>query len=257
MKAPYFQHLSDYFRLSFINQEGFQDHPSYTRWTTSLPIFNFNGIITKQELDQSTFEQNLADFQKLNLPHWWILHEKGEMGKKLEEKGYQCIGHLGFVTLDLTSKIPDLPRKNERVHVQRVSNDHDLKVWSEVVCETFFPEHPKEATAFMYDAYKKIGYAKEAPLSHYLGYLDGEPVGGSSLVMTGDTLSGLWNAAVREKGRGQGVGTAMAACRIQEAIQRGSKKITSILMPDGMAWSYCRPFGFVETFKAYPYLSPQ
>lgn len=253
-KTPYYQHLSDYFRLTFTGKEGFEDSALYTQWTTSLPIFNFNGILTKQELDPSTLEKSIAAFQKLGLPHWWILHEKGTVSKYLEEKGYRCFGHLGFVSRDLTSGLPEFHCPHERVHVRRVSNDRDLKLWSEVVCRAFFPDHAEKAAAFLYEPYQKIGYGEEAPLSHYIGYLDGEPVGGSTLVMTNGTLAGLWNAGVLEKGRRHGVGTEMAAARIREAAARGAKTITSILMPDGMAWSYCRPFGFTETFKAYPYL---
>ncbi len=253
MKEPYYQHRRDYYRLSIPN--GFHEDPRYIRWSAPLPLFVLNGLFVEENLTPAAVEDNLAYFQERNLPNWWILHEQGEMAQQLEEKGYQSAGEITFVKRELSAPIPPL-RHNPRVEAKRVECDRDMKIWSELVFGTFFPTHPKEAAALAYDSYRRVGYNKEAPFSHYLGYLDGEPVGGGTLLMSPKVgLGGLWNGAVIEKARCNGVGSAIATARIQEAIARGAQSLTTVLMPDGMAWAYCKPLGFTEAFRCYPYIS--
>ncbi|MFN0064983.1 MAG: GNAT family N-acetyltransferase [Chlamydiales bacterium] len=261
MQALFYHHLSDYFCYSFQNKaQDLIDTPQYTRWFSGLPMFNMNGIFLKDPGIhwEPLFAKNIAFFEKEGLPHWWILPCQGKMGQYLEENGYKSMRYLSLITLDITARAI-APFAHPRVRVERVRNDEQLWIWSEIVGKVFAPSI-QGVPLFFYEAYKHCGYDDQSPFYHYLGYLDSVPVGTSSLFFSQESkndpvLGGLWNAGVLPQARNQGVGTTMYQKRVHDAMAKNVSQLSSLLMPDGMAWSYCSPSGFEEAYRLYPYIS--
>jgi GNAT superfamily N-acetyltransferase len=79
---------------------------------------------------------------------------------------------------------------------------------------------------------------------HYLAYQEEKPIGGITLAM-GEKSAGLWNFAILESHRKQGIGSALIQAALMEAKQRGYQDLMAILMPTeiGNLW---RQFHFQE-----------
>ena len=85
----------------------------------------------------------------------------------------------------------------------------------------------------------------------FTGYLDGEPVAVSSLVMTGD-IAGIYAVATLPEARKRGIGTAMTLHAMKEGIARRARAATLQATPMGLP--VYEKIGFRTVFDYQNYL---
>ncbi|MBE0695902.1 MAG: GNAT family N-acetyltransferase, partial [Anaerolineaceae bacterium] len=112
-----------------------------------------------------------------------------------------------------------------------------LQTW----CSTFVGGYgiPEEFAEPLYALFEGIGLG--FPLRHYLGILDGEPVGTALLNLAGG-VAGIYCVATLDHMRGRGIGTALTLAPLEEArklcFQYG------VLQSSGMGYNLYQRLGF-------------
>jgi GNAT superfamily N-acetyltransferase len=102
---------------------------------------------------------------------------------------------------------------------------------------------------FLFDSLVHLGF--ELPWRHYLGWLAGEPVACSSLLL-GPGVAGIYAVATVPEARGSGIGTALTLAPLREVRDVGYRIGVLGLSEKGLGvyqW-----IGFQEYFKFNFYL---
>ncbi len=96
-----------------------------------------------------------------------------------------------------------------------------------------------------YDAYTRLGFDSAGPFLHYVGYLDGEPVTSSTLLLT-DNMAGIYDVSTAPAFRGRGLGTAITLAPFLEARARGYRY--ACLQSSTKGYNVYRRLGFETQF---------
>jgi ribosomal protein S18 acetylase RimI-like enzyme len=108
-------------------------------------------------------------------------------------------------------------------------------------------------TRALRDASLRIGFADDAPEVHFVGYLRGEPVATTSLIMAGGA-AGIYNVATVEASRGRGIGAALTAHAARFGGRRGLH--TAALQASRMGRPVYERLGFRAACDLVPYRLP-
>jgi GNAT superfamily N-acetyltransferase len=144
------------------------------------------------------------------------------------------------------SPIPEAPSAGPGVAVQRV-DDAAYEAFLDILIGTGIPE--KFAPKIFPKAL--IGGQNAA---YFVATLDGEPVGISVAVRTGES-GGIYSVATLEKARRRGVGTAVTWAAI-DAI-RGWGCTSAVLQSSEMGYPVYRAMGFEEVTRYVRFAPPQ
>jgi ribosomal protein S18 acetylase RimI-like enzyme len=99
-----------------------------------------------------------------------------------------------------------------------------------------------------------VGFDRNRPLIHYLGWLNGKPVATASLVLGGG-VAGIYNVMTIPEVQRQGIGSLMTAVPLQEARAMGYR--IGVLQSTKMGINLYRRLGFQEYGSFRIYLWPQ
>ena len=94
-----------------------------------------------------------------------------------------------------------------------------------------------------FDIYAGLGIDPQAPLQHFLGMLDGEPVATSSFFVGAGVVSAQ-HVTTLESARRQGMGAAMTLAALHAARDQGHR--VAVLISSSMAVDVYRRLGFKE-----------
>jgi GNAT superfamily N-acetyltransferase len=111
------------------------------------------------------------------------------------------------------------PRAVPGLELQRVTDDSGLASW-EATLGRGFGEGEKEAR-WVASVYRKLGY--DDPWRHYVGWLDGSPVG-TATVFLGAGVAGVYFVMTVPEARRRGIGAAItygALCAAGEVAEYG------------------------------------
>ncbi len=138
-------------------------------------------------------------------------------GLDCEWELYGDIGGSGgnWMWADLTA-LPERMSAPEGFHVKRVTDQHMLDEWIEINSRGFgSPDYDT-----FHAGYARHGFSDDAVVSHYIGYVDEEPVTSSTLLIAGGSAA-AYNISTPEELRRQGFGRTITHATLSAALARG------------------------------------
>lgn len=123
--------------------------------------------------------------------------------------------------------------------IEFVHDDASFANWYQATIAGFemSPSHAK----IYYEAYTRLGFDPAGPFLHYIGYLDGEPVTSSTLLLA-ENIAGIYDVSTAPAFRGRGLGTAITLAPVLEARARGYRY--TCLQASTMGYNVYRQLGF-------------
>lgn len=137
-------------------------------------------------------------------------------------------GKAGNWMLANLNALPAGPTFPEGFHIEYVNSLNMLEAWIKISAEGFGGGDYQN----LYEAYARHGFGPEAFSLHYIGYLDGQPVTSSTLLLAGGIAS-IYDVSTPASLRRQGFGGAITWAMMQEARRRGYD----------YAWIWSSPMG--------------
>ena len=223
------------------------DGPDMIRLVGDLSSPFCNNVLRAQLASDgidASIEAALVPFRSRKLPmRWWISPSTrpADLGRLLEAYG---LTHLQ----DTPGMAVDLLELNEGLTapfgltVERVGDLKALERWIEAFTGGYEVAVPEGR--FLFDALANLGM--ELPWRHYIGWVGGEPVATSSLLLSGG-VAGIYALATVPEARGQGIGVALTLAPLIEARAMGYR--IGVLASSEMALGVYRRVGFQEYCK--------
>jgi ribosomal protein S18 acetylase RimI-like enzyme len=201
------------------------------------PAGFFNCVVRANLLDDAPIEAFQARLRARGVPGTWHFGPSMrplDLPRRLLERGFEHVGDDSGMALDLA----DLPRTTAppNLSTERVHSRHVLARWVATMLEAF--DLPEKWSAWFEERSATLGFAA---WSHYLGYLDGQPVATASSFTTGD-LVGIYNVGTIGSARRRGIGIALTHTALAEARARGAKN--AVLHASDQGYSIYRQLGF-------------
>ena len=251
------ENLAEFCAL-FRNWEQAEIHVSpEIMWTmTDIPFPLFNGIFQARldpEQVNETIEAAMARAQSGNVPVlWWTgpATRPVDLGATLVSHGFAPIGGPPGMAMDLRALPADTPAP-AGLTIEQVDTEDTLKLWSQIFGAGFgFPEFIADA---FYSFIASQGLAADQPLRNYIGWLNGEAVGISSLLL-GAGVAGIYNVATLPAAQRQGIGSAMTLHPLHEARLMGYR--AAVLQSSDSGIGVYRKLGFQEYCQLEQFMWP-
>ena len=225
--------------------------PDMMRMITGIPypLCNtvFRARFPRERLDER-IEETLSHFKARHLPMlWWTgaTTSPAELGESLVTHGLVPAGSPPGIAVDLEKLRDDLPTP-PGMTIEKVRDTETLKHFGAILSTVF--ELPEFVTEGFLDIFSSLSLGAEQPLQNYVGFLNGELVGASSLFM-GAGVAGIYNVGTVPEARGKGIGAAITLAPLLEAIARGYR--VAILHASDLGYNVYRRLGFQEYCKMH------
>lgn len=216
------------------------------------PLFNgvFNPSLDVEGVD--TVVKALAEriARRGATAFWWIgpASKPEGIGSLLEQQGIKSMGSVPGMTASLAT-IDDHEDSIPGFEIRKVEGTEMRALWGRIAAiGTGFTE---QAVAHMERVEPTIDDPRYARQRRYLGYLDGEPVASSALVLEED-LAGVYAVATLPAARKRGIGRAMTLAPLLEARTLGRE--TGILQASSAGIPIYAKMGFREICRYHLYL---
>ncbi len=177
---------------------------------------NFDG----QDLNTG-IKSTLRPFEEHNLPLTWWVGPTSHPGQPLRH----TLQTYGFVhNRDMIGMAVDLPRMEtpetmpDIPKFEPVADMATFQQWFRLFKQGF--KVPNAAAQPLFDKMSKTGLGPDAVETHYVGRLNGDVVGVSTLFL-GAGVAGLYNLTTKSQARKQGVGTLMTVKTFHVARDKG------------------------------------
>jgi len=197
-------------RLGHSPQLGLYDGPDMLRLISDVPSPFCNNVLRAQlALDDidTQIETTLAPFKSRKLPvRWWTSPSTrpADLGSLLEAHGLTRMADVAGMAVQLPNLSEKLTRPLD-LTVEPVSDVKTLERWIQVLT-TGLGVTASVGTLFL-DVLSSSGF--ELPWRHYIGWLKGEAVACSSLLLGAGGIAGIYFVATVPQARGQGIGSAL------------------------------------------------
>jgi ribosomal protein S18 acetylase RimI-like enzyme len=228
------------------------DGPDMIRMIGDVPSPFCNNILRAQlapdDIDER-IEAALTPFKSLNLPmRWWISPSTrpADLGKYLEAHGLTHLQGFPGMAVDLLA-LNETWTTPADLRIEIVEDMKTLEKWTHAF--TIGYEIPVSVGNFLFDSLVHLGF--ELPWRHYLGWLAGEPVACSSLLLSAG-VAGIFAVATVPEARGSGLGTALTLAPLRDARDMGYR--IGVLGSSEKGLGVYQRIGFQEYFKFNFYL---
>jgi len=230
--------------------------PDMTWFYTGVPHPIFNGVLCARfspDTADEKIKETINYFKYRNTPMmWWTgpCTQPPDLGNYLIKHGLAFAGNQPGMALDLLAMNENLPCPRE-LNIERVRNKDDLRDWLYPVRLGF--NLPEFAANTLFDHFARFDLTKDKPRRHYVGRLNGKPVGSSTLFL-GAGVAGVYYVASIKKARRRGIGAAMTIAPLVEARELGYR--IGILQSSEKGLGVYRRIGFKEycTLGRYLYI---
>lgn len=212
---------------------------------TDIPFPLFNAVL-RARLDPDAVDAAILRAQSRCAANgvpllWWTgpSTQPDYLPARLAAHG--CEGHvLPGMAADLNA-LPETTRPPDELLITDVNDRGAAEIWCGVLCAGFgMPSFVGDA---FLDYMCSMGFARDAPFRHCLGWLDGQPVATSS-VFYGGGVAGIYDVATVPSARGRGIGTEMTLKPLLDARAAGFR--TGILQSSPMGVNAYRSLGFEQ-----------
>ena len=253
--APVEQNLFDFFAGVGPSVFDTRDEPDVFWFTSDVAFPLFNGALNARFAQGSGTRRTHEVLDRL-MEHgnpflWWLTPSTRtpEIEGALLERGLVTEGPDIGMHLDLRDHpaLPEAPP--EGVTVKPVAPE-EMDELTLAVLDGFGAPHELLGPVRDFLGVEGGGNVK---VTNVIARLDGEPVGGGSVVVTGST-AGLYNIAVREQARGRGVGRATTCALMRLAAEQGCTE--SILHATAMGLPVYARLGYQPVGEVMQYVWP-
>ena len=209
------------------------------RWETDVPHPWFSGVLCDRAPGDDAaqlVEEIIAHFQAREFT-WWLHPGCMDTGwaDLLIQSGFELDDRPPGMALDL-SRLEETETAVP-LQIRPVDDLGSLRLWAEIFIAGYGV--PKEGT----EPYFRLlaGAGLDLPARHYLGYLDGQPMGASSLFLSAG-VAGIYNVATLPPARGKGLGSHLTRIPLIGARRMGYQ--VGILQSSEMGYNLYRRLGF-------------
>ena len=181
---------------------------------------------------------------------WWTgpATKPSNLGACLEAHGFTHVEDSPGMAMDLLALDEGLQAVPDLI-IEQIGDSETLERWCHILAVGFgMPGFVEDAWL---DCFSSIGLDAELPLRHYLGWLKGEPVATSSLLLAAG-VAGIYNVATIPKVRRQGIGTKMTIALLREARALGYR--VAILQSSEMGLGVYQKIRFREHCQISTYI---
>lgn len=220
---------------------------------TAIPASLFNTVILYGS-DSATVETALAlaaeSTRASGVPVRWRVGPSADsaaLRARLEKAGLQTAGASPAMIMDLSQLPP--PPMIAGLEIAAATGAEARRAWGKLAIDAF--EMDNDIGVVMGECEATIPPELFADQPRFTGYLDGEPVAVSSLVMTRG-LAGVYAVATLPNARKRGIGAAMTLHAMAEGLRRGAKLAT--LQASSMGRPVYEKIGFRTVFEYQDYL---
>ena len=211
-------------------------------WRTQLACDEVDGAI----------ETAIARGRARDVPLlWWTgpTAKPDNLEIRLLHHGFVDIGDIAGMKADLSTLDKAGVHSHSGLTVEQVRDTETLQEYCHVLT-TGFGEPASAAEAWL-DWLTTLGLETDVSLRHYLGRVDAEPVGISSLFF-GAGVAGIHNVATLPDTRRQGIGTAMTLAAAHDARAAGHR--TAVLQATELGYNVYRQLGFRDCCRIGRYV---
>jgi len=185
-----------------------------------MPCDTFNAVSgSRLGRDEAVGEVDRALVWFDGLPFsWWMCpgDSPEELGVVLESRGLEPAESELAMALDLTRLVA--PPQVPGLEIERISQPWQLDLFARLLAALWDP--PDDNVVEFYLRAGSALLSPESPQRLYLGTIAGEPVATAEATWAGGA-AGLYNIATVPTQRGRGIGSAMTARPLQDAIVQG------------------------------------
>jgi ribosomal protein S18 acetylase RimI-like enzyme len=227
----------------------YYDSPRFCLMNSNLKIALFNRILktnlSTEEIDQK-IQETIDYFESKSLPFYWQVDPQSrpkDLADRLEKAGLERRESPGMA-IEIENLV--VPQEPEGFRYERATSPEKIEEYAKLLVKAY--GMPEFGWDFLTGCINNIGVVED--FQHYIGYLDDKPVGTSS-VLYGVGVAGLYNVSTLPEARGNRVGSIMFAVPYADAADRGYK--IGILHSSPMGYNMYRRLGFQEICKLIRY----
>ncbi len=234
------------------------DRPELLRTVVGLPV-PYTNAATAARIPAHEADRWVAETAELFREHrvpaiWWVgpLSEPKHLRAVLVRHGFVHDEEMPWLAADLEVEDLDAPGPRGLV-VEAVDGPARQAAWLEVMTAGFgMNEAERESMTRLAAA---VGYGPEARWRRFVGFLDGRPVGTSG-VMLGGGVAGIYNVATIPGALRRGIGTAMTRVAMRAARDLGYRVAVLGSSQAGMSIYAALGFRDVCTLSLYRWPGP-
>lgn len=222
------------------------DGPDLLWSLTGFPIPLFNSVM-RANLARDEVEAAIASVvargRSRDVPLlWWTgpATRPTDLGEHLTAGGFTHVEDVPGMAADLRD-LPGSLQSPPNLVVERVTDPETLREWCAAMCSGY--EMPAAFGETYYDCVISLGVEPQAPLRHYLGRLDGEPVASATLLLAAG-VAGIYDVSTIPAARRQGIGAVMTVQALRDALEHGYP--VGILHSSAAGLPMYRRLGFSE-----------
>lgn len=196
-------------------------------------ISMLNNFVSKARVDESGVDEIIEEYKRAGRPMMWAVFpcaESSAFGGVLKKKGLIHYLSYALIHCDLF-EIKDESPVIEGLEIGQVEDVGTFRQWFGLQSISF--GYTSGVRKILIEEHCGLFLDKKTPAKHYLGYLDGKPVGTLTLFIA-DGVAGLYNATTVPEVRGKGVGTAMAHHGMMEGRKAGCRFATAQATKQGL-----------------------
>jgi len=228
--------------------------PDVTACSTGLAFRAVNGAIAAR-LEPATADARIADIRRWfagRIGPWrWLVGPSAtppDLERHLLAAGFEAVGDNPGMALDL-ARFEDASWP-PGVRIAPVDDAAGLAKWAEIQRRALELD-PIRARAW-HDAHDRA-IGREGTLRTWIASLHDEPVAAAALFEAAG-VAGVYNVATVSEARGRGIGRAITATVLAEAVARGHR--TAVLGASDLGYPvYCR-LGFRDVSRLRSYALP-
>jgi ribosomal protein S18 acetylase RimI-like enzyme len=199
------------------------DDPDMLWSLTKAPYPRFNNVLRAQispDRIDSAIEMAINRCKLNNVPLlWWTgpATRPADLGSYLMAHGLIKKEEKPGMAVDIfhMSEAPPAPAG---LSIERVAEMETLRKWCKIMGAGF--GLPNLAIDAFLDFKAALGFSSQMPLQNYVGWLNGEPVATSTIVL-GAGVAGIYNITTVSDARGKGIGYAMTHHLLEQARAKG------------------------------------
>jgi len=227
--------LNQYFRLfanNTIENSGISEGDYSVQISSGLNHPDFNAVVQTNLLNNFDEIKNDVDtfFNNTNLPYTWFItpnNEKMGLYKELLEHKYRYIGYDMIVGVELNNIIRNIKTPNS-LYIEEVNSKEKLEIWGELFIKS---RNMRGITVSDFnELFKTTNFEEPYLFKKYIGWLNGEPICGSTLILGGG-IAVIYDQTVLPKYKDFGIYEAINVTPLKKAKEMGFKlglAVTSI-----------------------------
>ena len=232
-----------------------REDPDVTLCSTGLAFRAVNGAVGLR-LAPATIDQRIADVTRWFAgrvgPWRWLVGATSappDLDRHLRAGGFDLVSDNPGMTLDL-SHAADIEGPPPGVEIWPLDDLAGLDAWADINRRALELD-PLRARAWRDAQGPAIG--SPGPMRIWIANLHGEPVATAAL-FEGAGVAGVYNVATMPEARGRGIGRAITATVLAEAVSRGYR--LAVLGSSDLGYPVYRRLGFREVSRLRSYALP-